>query len=145
MTTECYERIMEIRKNYGTKGVYFMENIISAAKTDVFRVRINPEIKQELESVYAKNGLTLTDAINVFFQQSLNAGGFPFAVTEDNAEIIKAKALSRLTKQLQEAQDEDVYKRQRPGRGSRQQQNTDCGRHSRYIPYRCRRGRHSCR
>ena len=77
-----------------------MENIVSAAKTDVFRVRINPEIKQELESVYAKNGLTLTDAINVFFQQSLNAGGFPFAVTEDNAEIIKAKALSRLTKQL---------------------------------------------
>ena len=51
-----------------------MENIVSAAKTDVFRVRINPEIKQELESVYAKNGLTLTDAINVFFQQSLNAG-----------------------------------------------------------------------
>ena len=70
-----------------------MENIVSAAKTDVFRVRINPEIKQELESVYAKNGLTLTDAINVFFQQSLNAGGFPFSVTEDNAEIIKAKAL----------------------------------------------------
>ena len=76
-----------------------MENIVSAAKTDVFRVRINPEIKQELESVYAKNGL---------FQQSLNAGGFPFSVTEDNAEIIKAKALSRLTKQLQEAQDDPV-------------------------------------
>ena len=28
--------------------------------------------------------------------------------TEDNAEIIKAKALSRLTKQLQEAQDDPV-------------------------------------
>ena len=87
-----------------------MENIVSAAKTDVFRVRINPEIKQELESVYAKNGLTLTDAINVFFQQSLNAGGFPFAVTEDNAENIKATALSRLMKLLQEAQaDPDSY------------------------------------
>ena len=68
-----------------------MENIVSAAKTDVFRVRINPEIKQELEFVYAKNGLTLTDAINVFFQQSLNAGGFPLLVTEDNAEIIKQR------------------------------------------------------
>ena len=90
------------------KSNSMQENIISAAKTDVFRVRINPEIKQELESVYAKNGLTLTDAINVFFQQSLNAGGFPFAVTEDNAEIIKAKALSRLAKQLQEAQDDPV-------------------------------------
>ena len=85
-----------------------MENIVSAAKTDVFRVRINPEIKQELESVYAKIGLTLTDAINVFFQQSLNAGGFPFTVTEDNAEIMKAKALSRLVKQLQNAQDDPV-------------------------------------
>ena len=76
--------------------------------TGAYKIYINPEIKQELESVYAKNGLTLTDAINVFFQQSLNAGGFPFAVTEDNAEIIKAKALSRLTRQLQEAQDDPV-------------------------------------
>lgn len=74
-----------------------MENIVSAPKTDVFRVRINPEIKQELESVYAKNGLTLTDAINVFFQQSLNAGGFPFAVTEDNAEIIKANVMQHFS------------------------------------------------
>ena len=83
-------------------------NVATAPKTATFQMRINPEIKQELESVYAKNGLTLTDAINVFFQQSLNAGGFPFAVTEDNAEIIKAKALSRLTKQLQEAQDDPI-------------------------------------
>ena len=51
-----------------------MENIISAAKTDVFRVRINPEIKQELESVYAKNGLTLTDAINVIFSAIAERG-----------------------------------------------------------------------
>ena len=33
---------------------------------------------------------------------------FSLAVTEDNAEIIKAKALSRLTRQLQEAQDDPV-------------------------------------
>ena len=67
-----------------------MENIISAQKTDTFRVRINPELRSELERIYAKNGLTLTDAVNVFFQQSLNAGGFPFPVTEDNAELIRA-------------------------------------------------------
>lgn len=94
-----------------------MENVVSSAKTDVFRVRINPEVKRELEDVYAKNGLTLTDAINVFFQQSLNVGGFPFAVTADNAELVKAKALARLTKELQEAEDDptsypedEVYK-----------------------------------
>ena len=75
-------------------------DIISAPKTDMFRMRINPEIRQDLEAVFAKNGLTLTDAVNVFFQQSLNAGGFPFSVTADNADLVKAKALNRLMKEL---------------------------------------------
>ena len=82
-----------------------MENIVSAAKTDMFRIRINPELRAELERIYAKNGLTLTDAVNVFFQQSLNTGGFPFPVTEDNAELLKAKALGRLMKELQKGDD----------------------------------------
>ena len=59
-----------------------MENIVSSAKTDMFRIRINPVLRKQLEDVYGKNGLTLTDAVNVFFQQSLNAGGFPFEVYE---------------------------------------------------------------
>ena len=82
-----------------------MEPMISLHKTDVFRLRANPAVRNDLEAVYAKNGLTLTDAVNVFFQQSLNAGGFPFAVTEDNAEIVKAKALSRLLKELKQGED----------------------------------------
>lgn len=81
-------------------------DVVSSAKTDMFRMRINPDIRQRLESVYGKAGLTLTDAVNVFFQQSLNAGGFPFQVTENNAEIIKAKALARLMKEL-DAGDSD--------------------------------------
>lgn len=87
-----------------------MENIVSAAKTDVFRLRVNPEVRKELEAVYAKNGLTLTDAVNVFFQQSLNAGGFPFQVTENNAELIRAKAMTRLMKELEKGDDcTEVY------------------------------------
>ena len=82
-----------------------MENIVSAAKTDIFRIRINPAFRAQLEQIYAKNGLTLTDAVNVFFQQSLNAGGFPFPVTGDNAEIVKAKSLSRLMKELQKGDE----------------------------------------
>ena len=50
-------------------------DVVSSAKTDMFRMRINPEIRSRLERVYAQNGLSLTDAVNVFFQQSLNAGG----------------------------------------------------------------------
>ena len=82
-----------------------MDNIVSSAKTDTFRMRVNPALRAQLEQVYAKNGLTLTDAVNVFFQQSLNAGGFPFSVTEDNAEIIRAKAMKRLMKELQKGED----------------------------------------
>ena len=29
-------------------------------------MRINPEIKQQVEEVYAKQGLTFTDAVNIF-------------------------------------------------------------------------------
>ena len=83
-----------------------MENIVSSAKTDMFRIRINPVLRKKLEDVYGKNGLTLTDAVNVFFQQSLNAGGFPFEVNENNAEIIKAKAMARLMKELKAAQED---------------------------------------
>lgn len=83
-------------------------DVVSSAKTDMFRMRINPEVRQNLEAVYAKNGLTLTDAVNVFFQQSLNAGGFPFQVTEGNAELIKAKALNRLMKELDDGISDSV-------------------------------------
>jgi DNA-damage-inducible protein J len=78
-----------------------MDPILSAPKTDMFRFRINPEVRAEVEAVYAKNGLTFTQAINIFIQQSLNAGGFPFQVNEENAEFVKAKAMERLTKELE--------------------------------------------
>ena len=98
----CYTRLQ--------RGCTALENIVSAAKTDTFRLRINPALRTELERIYAKNGLTLTDAVNVFFQQSLNAGGFPFFVTEDNAAFIRAKALGRLMKELQQGDDcTEVY------------------------------------
>ena len=77
-----------------------MENIVTAPKTDMFRFRINPEIKKQVEEVYARNGLTFTQALNIFIQQSLNAGGFPFQVSEENAEFVKAKAMERLMKEL---------------------------------------------
>ena len=35
-----------------------MDNVISSAKTDMFRIRMNPEIREELEQIYAKTGLT---------------------------------------------------------------------------------------
>ena len=95
----CY--FIKISLYYKYQEVLIMRNVINAQKDDVFRIRINSEIKNELEEVFAKNGLTLTDAVNVFFQQALNTGGFPFSVTENNAENMKAKALIKLMKELE--------------------------------------------
>ena len=39
----------------------------------IFQMRINPEIKREAEDVFSAYGLSLTDAFNIFLQQSLNS------------------------------------------------------------------------
>lgn len=56
-------------------------SVANAPKTSTFQLRVNPEIRTRVEAIYAGCGLTLTDAINLFFQQSLNADGLPFAIT----------------------------------------------------------------
>ena len=95
-----------------------MENIVNAPKTDSYHFRINPQVRAEVEAVYAKSGISFTQAINVFIQQSLNAGGFPFPVTAENAEFIRAEAMKRLMKELDEGRssgdlvdEEEVYRR----------------------------------
>lgn len=94
-----------------------MKNVVSAPKTDMFRLRINPEVRSEIEEIYAKNGLTLTQAINIFIQQSINVGGLPFNVTEDNAEYIKAQSMKILMQELENGKnsgklidESEVYK-----------------------------------
>ena len=97
-------------------GGVIMNNVVSSPKTDMFRFRINPDVRKEVEAVYEKNGLSLTQAINIFIQQSLNTGGLPFQVTDDNAEMIKAKSMERLMKELEAGKasgdvvsEEEVY------------------------------------
>lgn len=75
-------------------------NVASAPKTATFQMRINPEIKERVEQVYANYGLNLTDAINIFIQQSLNADGLPFLLSPENQEYMKAKAMKRLMAEL---------------------------------------------
>ena len=77
-----------------------MNSILSAPRTDSYHFRINPEVRKAVEAVYAKCGVSFTQAINIFIQQSLNAGGFPFPVTADNAEYVRAEAMKRLMAEL---------------------------------------------
>ena len=80
-------------------------NVSSAPKTATFQMRINPDIKQRVEDIYARQGLTFTDAVNIFIQQSLNADGLPFLASPENGEYMKAKAMRRLMSEIQKGWD----------------------------------------
>lgn len=80
-------------------------NVMNAPKTSTFQMRINPEIKNQAEQLFQNCGMTLTDAINVFIQQSMNVGGMPFIVTQNSREALKDQAIARLMAEIQKGRD----------------------------------------
>ena len=80
-------------------------NVTNAPKTGTFQMRINPTIKSEAECIYAECGMTLTDAINVFLQQTLNAGALPFVVTSNSKDALRDQAMAQLMAEIQKGRD----------------------------------------
>ena len=76
-------------------------SVVTAPKTSTFQMRINPEVKRRVEDVYARQGLTLTDAVNMFIQQSLNEDGLPFLASPENTAFKRWKAGKRLVEEAQ--------------------------------------------
>lgn len=50
------------------------------AKTERLYVRIDPETKTKATALFDNMGITVTDAVTMFIQQSLISGGLPFHV-----------------------------------------------------------------
>ena len=80
-------------------------SVVHAPKTATFQMRINPEVKSEAERIFSECGLTLTDAVNVFLQQTLNVGGMPFVVTSDSREALRNQAIAMLMAEIQKGRD----------------------------------------
>ena len=78
-----------------------MTNTVTAMpKTATFQFRINPKVREQVEAVYAGCGLTLTDAINIFIQQSINVDGLPFVVTRKSKAAKHEQAINRLMAEI---------------------------------------------
>lgn len=45
-----------------------------------FNMRMNKQKKKSLEKLYGNLGMTLAEAVNIFFEKSLMEGGIPFDV-----------------------------------------------------------------
>ena len=79
-------------------------NVAMAPKDSTFQVRINSEIKKTVEEIYARTGMTLTDAFNTFIQQSINVEGLPFLVTQNSKEALRDQAIALLMMDLKRAE-----------------------------------------
>ena len=79
--------------------------ILDAPKTTTFQMRINPDAKSQLERLYANCGMSMTDAVNLFFQQSINVGGLPFMVTQNSKEALRNEAIAQLMAEIQAGRD----------------------------------------
>ena len=62
------------------------------AKTAILNIRTTPETKKAVEELYSQIGITVSDAVNIFFNKSLMTNGIPFEVTvkTPNAETLAA-------------------------------------------------------
>ena len=80
-------------------------SVAIAPKDTTFQVRINSEIKKAVEEIYARTGMTLTDAFNTFIQQSINVEGLPFLVTQNSKEALKEQAMAKLLLDLKRAEE----------------------------------------
>ena len=52
------------------------------AKTANINVRIDPETKAGAEKLFARFGITVTDAINIFLCKSIMEGSLPFEMKQ---------------------------------------------------------------
>ena len=80
-------------------------NVAMAPKDSTFQVRINSEIKKTVEEIYARTGMTLTDAFNTFIQQSINVEGLPFLVTQNSKQALREQAIAILMMDLKRAEE----------------------------------------
>ena len=84
-----------------------------STKTTVIRARIEPELKDDVESVLNELGLSVTDAITIFFRQIRRKRKLPFDVripnrttrktlekSERNEEIIYFKDVDDMTRNM---------------------------------------------
>lgn len=66
-------------------------------KNNVINIRTDAGTKQAIKALYAQFGITVSDAVNIFFRKSLMEGGLPFEMKQPrfNRETEEAIQASR--------------------------------------------------
>ena len=88
------------------------------AKTANLYARIEPELKEEAESILAALGIPASNAITMFYRQIILQQGLPFDVKLPTAKPVDLSALTQeqLDAELQKGYDDLLAGKTRPAR-----------------------------
>ena len=86
-------------------------------RDDTIHVRVNGEIKKQAEEVFAKLGISLSDAVNMFLAQSALSRGLPFRpeIPDSAPESVIVNSEEELAERLAEAHRDYVEGRYSDG------------------------------
>ncbi len=72
------------------------------AKTEMIRARVEPELKREAEETFSALGLSVTEAITLFYRQVAMHHGLPFPVRVPNETTLEAIRQARAGEDITE-------------------------------------------
>ncbi len=82
------------------------------AKTAIIRAKIDPTLKEEVEDILDKLGLSTTEAVNLFLHQIKLRKGIPFDIKIPNKTTLKTFKETDNGKNLIRCEDaEDMFKK----------------------------------
>ena len=71
------------------------------AKSASVYIRIDPQVKSEVETIYSQYGMSITDAINVFLYKSRIIGGLPFDLRPSSPNVETLESIRESNKIIQ--------------------------------------------
>jgi DNA-damage-inducible protein J len=63
---------------------------VTLSNSALVQVRVEPDLKEAVDSILAENGLDIPTAVRIYFTKILKVGGIPFDVRIYNAETVAA-------------------------------------------------------
>lgn len=80
-------------------------------KSAMIRARVEPELKEEVESIFKKLGITTTEAITIFYYQVKAKRGIPFDLSISNEITLETARKTDTGEELNEYADLDAFRK----------------------------------
>jgi len=86
------------------------KTITKSAKTSYIQAKIQPELKEQVEAIFEKLGLSSSQAISMFYNQVLLQNGIPFEVKIPQATLTLADIFNDSEQGDQSISEEEMAK-----------------------------------